>query len=230
MHHPTVPPQALRIRVSGDGDVSNFLRAGEVISENMRQAIPASMDLFVPNSRILDFGCGCGRVVYFLKRALQGNFFGTDIDAEAIDWCASNMEEVATFSVNGAWPPIDFPDAYFDLICSVSIFTHLPKDMQLAWLKDLSRVMKPGAYALLTVQGEWLFPAQELPESENKKFAETGFFYHEGEETDGLPSFYRTTVHSERYVMEKWSTFFEIEKIIRRGVNNHQDIVVCRKR
>jgi methylase of polypeptide subunit release factors len=43
---------------------------------------------------ILDFGCGCGRMLLWLpelgrKRALHG----TDIDADAIDWCREHLPE-----------------------------------------------------------------------------------------------------------------------------------------
>jgi SAM-dependent methyltransferase len=140
------------------------------------------------------------------------------------------MNALETLSTNGAWPPANYPDSFFDSIYSISVFTHLPDDMQTAWLEELARVMKPGARAILTVHGEWLFPREYLPKREVEKFDQSGFYYHIGEKTEGLPEFYRTTFHSDRYVRAHWSKFFDIERIIPRGLNNQHDIVVCRKR
>ena len=222
------PPAPLRQRVHGDSVLLNFIAAGQVIAGDILRAIPNDLRLST-ESFLLDFGCGCGRVISFLRNSLPGRIFATDIDEEAIAWCQAHMSELADFSSNGAWPPLRFPAGHFDFIYSISIFTHLPEDMQIAWLEELSRVMKPGGHAFLTVQGEWLFPAGHLPQSEVDRFSETGFYYHPGELTDGLPEFYRTTFHSEDYIRTRWSKFFVIENIVRRGINNHQDIVICRK-
>jgi SAM-dependent methyltransferase len=223
------PPAPLRQRVHGDSVLLYFIAAGQVIAGDIVRALPRDLRL-TRESVSLDFGCGCGRVVSFLKKSLPGSFFATDIDKEAISWCQVHMSELARFSSNDAWPPLRFQTGYFDFIYSISIFTHLPEDMQIAWLQELSRVMKPGGHAFLTVQGEWLFPAGHLPQSEVDRFSETGFYYHPGELTDGLPEFYRTTFHSENYIRTRWADFFDIENIVRRGINNHQDIVICRKR
>jgi SAM-dependent methyltransferase len=222
------PPAALRLRVHGDEILLNFIRNGQVIAGNVSRALPSDLVL-VTDSRILDFGCGCGRVISLLKRLVPGQYFGTDIDRETIDWCATSMGDLGTFEVNGFWPPSRYPDSFFDLIFSISIFTHLPEDMQSAWLEELARIMKPGGCTILTVQGSWLFPRDHLSPIEAGKFDDSGFYYYKGDKTDGLPEFYRSTYHSEKYIRQHWSKFFDIERIIPRGVNNHQDIVVCRK-
>ena len=225
----TAPPASLRLRVHGDDVLLNFITFGQVATGNILRSLPPDAGLD-PDSRVLDFGCGCGRVISLLSKSLPGHIFGTDIDKEAIGWCRHNLSHLATFSCNVAWPPLGYADGHFDFIYSISIFTHLPEDMQTAWLQELGRVIKPGRYALITVHGEELFPAEHLAKSEIDKFADAGFYYHIGEATDGLPAFYRTTIHSERYIRTHWSKFFDIQRIIKRGVNNHQDIVVCRKR
>jgi SAM-dependent methyltransferase len=226
--HPA-PPAPLRLRVHGDKVLLNFITNGQVIAGNIFRALPADIGLN-PECCILDFGCGCGRVISFLRRLLPGQYFGTDIDPETVEWCATNMGNLGTFLVNDYWPPTRYPESFFDLIYSISIVTHLPEDMQLAWLEELSRVMKPGGCAIVTIHGDWLFPTAHFSKSEVEKFKESGFYYYKGDTTDGLPEFYRTTFHSEKYVRKAWGKFFDIEQIIPRGVNNHQDIVVCRKR
>jgi len=41
-------------------------------------------------------------------------------------------------------PPMSYEDNMFDFVYSISIFTHLPEDMQFAWLQELQRITKPG--------------------------------------------------------------------------------------
>ena len=84
---------------------------------------------------------------------------------------------------------------------------------------------KPNSYAFLTTHGESLAhgPAAET-------LAKTSFYYQVGPGTEGLPEFYQTAFHSERYIKERWSEFFHIEAILPKYINGHQDLVVCRKR
>ena len=144
--------------------------------------------------------------------ALQGRFESdSDIDAEAITWCKENFPAFAQFWQNSEWPPLPFGDARFDLIYSVSVFTHLPEDMQLAWLAELCRVAKPDAWVLLTIHGSELLPSSHSEATE--QMASGGYAYHRGETTDGLPDFYRTAWHSESYIRSVWGRFLEVEKI-----------------
>ena len=43
---------------------------------------------------------------------------------------------------------------------------------------------------------------------------------------DGLPDFYQTTFHTERYVRSTWGKFFRVHLYIERGMNGYQDVVV----
>lgn len=95
----------------------------------------------------------------YMRRDIPAQLFGTDIDGESIDWCQSKLGHMATFTVNGFWPPLPFADGFFDVIYSISVFTHLPEDMQTAWLAELRRVAKPGGLLLLTVHSPALVPA-----------------------------------------------------------------------
>ena len=45
-----------------------------------------------------------------------------------------------------------------------------------------------------------------------------------------MPDFYLTTYHSERYIREHWSEFFEVLDVIELAIHNWQDAVVCRRR
>jgi SAM-dependent methyltransferase len=222
-----LPPDKLRRRVSGIDDAREFLAVGWRCANNLASALPPDGKL-TSASKILDFGCGCGRVVSFFSRLHDSAFYGSDIDEEAIAWCRANICGVATFDTNDVWPPLRYPNEFFDLVYSVSVFTHLPEDMQNAWLPELQRVTKPGSYLLLSVTYDRaLLPSPEAAE----EFEKQGFYYiFKDNNTEGLPDFYRSTIHSGHYIESHWGEFFEIVSIVKKGLNRHQDIVVCRRR
>jgi SAM-dependent methyltransferase len=221
-----IPPPDLRVRVHGAEELSGFHKIGKIVALNLEStihSIPLELD---ESSYILDFGCGCGRIINWFYDLYQDcKFYGTDIDEEAITWCQENLSDKCNFSVNEAMPPLPYPNQFFDLIYSISIFTHLPEEMQFAWLKELKRVCKKGAYLLLTVHGEHLFPASSEPA--RTEFENNGFYYSVGDGTDGLPEFYQTSFHTEAYIRNRWSDFFEIERIVPKGIANHQDLIIA---
>jgi hypothetical protein len=68
-----------------------------------------------------------------------------------------------------------------------------------------------------------LLPANLLAAEPTKP----GFYYSVGKGTDGLPDFYQTSFHSEDYIFNEWSRFYRIVRVIKRGIANYQDLVVC---
>ena len=64
-----VPPEALRRRVHGNGDLASFETIGKIVSYNIYGAIHATLELSA-ESRVLDFGCGCGRVLRYFHELL----------------------------------------------------------------------------------------------------------------------------------------------------------------
>ncbi len=222
----SIPPKYLRKRVHGDEDILSFERIGKQVSSDIYSIAKTTIKLD-EYSRILDFGCGCGRVIqHFQELYKNASFYGVDIDKEAILWCQNHLSKIGEFSANEQSPPLLFKDDFFDFIYSISVFTHLPEDMQLLWLEELRRVTKSGGYLFLTVHGEELLNATE---ESKKHLQKAGFFYSVGSGTAGLPDFYQTSFHTEEYIHRCWSKFFEIEKIIKKGIANHQDLIVCRK-
>jgi len=223
----SLPPSHLRTRVHSE-DISTYKSIGKAVAFDVHFAIESYGIDLAKDSRILDFGCGCGRVISWLIYLYEGScFYGTDIDKEAISWCQNNISEIGDFSVNENIPPFIYPDDYFSCIYSISVFTHLPEDMQFEWLKELHRVTKKNGLLMLSIHGEQLFP--DSYHKLKKQFIENGFFYSIDQGTDGLPDFYQTTFHTEDYIKLKWSKFFKIVDIIKYGVANHQDLVICRK-
>jgi SAM-dependent methyltransferase len=148
-----IPPADLIFLVTSSTNVSWFLKSGSlaaatVIDSLRRRGIEVG-DL----DAILDFGCGCGRVLRHWSTLNRTRVVGTDYNARLIDWCRYNLP-FARFSINEMSPPLAYADAEFDLVYAFSVFTHLTEDLQRAWMRDLTRVVKPLGHLLISTHGK----------------------------------------------------------------------------
>ena len=151
------PDEELIYRVTGYTDRTTFYISGHQSVQDLEAVLGVvgrSLDTF---PTILDFGSGCGRILLWLEHlAKVSSIHGSDIDARAIAWTQENVPWAET-KVNQPLPPLDYPDATFDLVFSHSVFTHIDEHYQDEWLTELRRVVKPGGYAILSVHGETAF-------------------------------------------------------------------------
>lgn len=223
------PPDGLRARVHGAADLPGFIRMGKSIALDIYMTLN-TMDVEPRgNHRMLDFGCGCGRVLTWLRYLYpETELYATDIDSEAIEWCRKELDGDARFSVNRSDPPLQFEDDHFDFVYSVSIFTHLPEAMQYAWLNELNRVTRPGGTLLLTVRGARFFPGRSR--RARRELEKRGFHYSKHPGTYGLPGFYQQSYHSEDYVRREWSRYLDVVGFRNEAIAGNQDLVICRKK
>jgi SAM-dependent methyltransferase len=148
-----LPPRYLRMRVSGTVDVTEFLERGQLAQQSIRKALSCAGAPLGSDAAILDFGCGCGRVLRYWG-GLDSPVCGTDFSIPGIKWCRDNLP-FAEVCVNAFEPPLNYGDARFDVVYALSVFTHLPVKTQLAWRDELRRVLRPGGHFLLTLHGDW---------------------------------------------------------------------------
>ena len=103
-------------------------------------------------SEILDFGIGWGRIIrFFLKDVDINGLYGVDTDPALIEVCRQTAvpADVTLINARGLLP---YPDDKFDLVFAYSVFTHLPEDVHLHWLKEIGRTLKPGGLLVATVE------------------------------------------------------------------------------
>jgi len=133
-----------------------------------------------PDDRVLDVGCGIGRMAIPLTKFLneRGSYEGLDIVSEGIAWCQRQITPrfprfhfMLADIYNGVYNPagrnnasdyiFPYPDASFDFVFLLSVFTHmLPTDME-NYLRQIVRVLKLGGrcfvtYFLITPEAEAL--------------------------------------------------------------------------
>lgn len=189
--------------------------------------------------RLLDFGCGPGRIMRWLwPLADDVELHGADIDADAIEWASAHIP-YARFVVTPHEGPLPYPDGNFDLVVNHSVFTHIDERLQDVWLAELRRVTRPGGILLLSVHSNPQFVAMlegyagmdEDPEPLRKRLEIDGILYIAEDHYIGSthPPFYHSTFHAPWYVFEHWHDFFEVRAYIPVGADT-QDLVVLERR
>jgi len=121
------------------------------------------------NKKVLDWGCGPGRIIRHLPDVMGDNceFYATDYNERSINWCKMNLPGIQ-FNCNSLEPHLPYQDNFFDIIFGISIITHLSEKLHYDWYHELYRVLKPGGVLLLTSQGKVF--KKKLTVSEQKKF------------------------------------------------------------
>ncbi len=150
------PPTRSCVGTIGGRGYESYYEDGERSVKVLLELMAGHTEL--KDARVLEWGCGPARLVRHLAR-LGKDFgmevFATDYDDATIQWCKSAIPGV-TFARNGLDPPLPFPDGFFDVIFSSSVFTHLSEAMHYAWLKENLRVVKPAGLVIFTTAGDSL--------------------------------------------------------------------------
>ena len=113
-----------------------------------------SKHIELKNKKILDWGCGPGRVIRHLPSIIGNDckYYGTDYNNKTIDWCTKSLPGII-FNRNILEAKLPYPDNFFDVIYGISIFTHLSEQMHYDWFNELHRILKPEGIIFLTTQG-----------------------------------------------------------------------------
>jgi SAM-dependent methyltransferase len=243
---PPIPPADLILRVApsfGAADIeaarASFDLGGLEHLQSFERALLAVGRSWTDFHRMLDFGCGCGRFVRHLgPLANTLTIEGTDIDAEMIEWCRTNIP-FGKYAVAPHQPPLPYADHSFDLIINHSVFTHLDERHQDLWLTELQRIASPGATLLLTVEGtatwnrvrEASVRVGESTDHWQAELESRGILFIAEDHFVGSthPDFYHSTVHAPWYVFEHWTHYFDVVAYLPEG-SDTQDLVVLRRR
>jgi SAM-dependent methyltransferase len=154
---------------------------------------------------LLDWGCGCGRVLRHWARLPKTRVCGVDIDARMVEWCKRHLT-FADVAVTRLSPPLPYPGQTFDLMYAFSVFTHLSEELQHAWMRECFRVLKPGGFLLISTLGEYYLSLDRLDEDERSSFAAGNLVVlYERSSGTSLCSAY----HPPRYVRERLAADFE---------------------
>ncbi len=148
-----IPGPRLRVSTAGTADLSWFLETGRLGASALREAVERVGLELGSMERILDFGCGCGRVLRHLAATPGPALYGADVNGAAVRWCARSLPLAGTLE-NALEPPLELPAEHFDLVYAFSVFTHLPPGLAERWMDELRRLLKPGGVLVLSTHGD----------------------------------------------------------------------------
>ncbi len=166
------PPHSLRAFVGG---AQRFDEVGRFFLAEFQR-----LGLFSHGTRVLDIGCGCGRLSYTLAtdeklRELEVRYTGMDIDQASIRWCQRHITPLnpkfdfyhadcynPSYNPNGsiAAAQYRFPhqDSSFQLILMTSVLTHVLEEELRHYLSEVGRLLAPGGVAYASL---FLIPSSE---------------------------------------------------------------------
>jgi ubiquinone/menaquinone biosynthesis C-methylase UbiE len=117
-----------------------FVGKRELLQRTMRRALPPC-----PNRRVLDVGCGTGKILEMLQRSTRA--LGTDHSAEALTFCrVKGLTGLVRADAAGALP---FRDGQLDTVFACDVIEHLVDERPV--LREICRLLKREGTLIVTV-------------------------------------------------------------------------------
>ncbi len=180
-------------------------------------------------NRVLDFGCGWGRITQLLSLYFNpADIIACDVMEEALN-IVKECKVKASLSKIESWPPTHYQDESVDFIFAYSVFSHLSEDNSWAWIREFHRILRPGGIAFLTTRHrnhldylQSLHDSEHIPDFargayrafkdiENTKTQyDKGLFCFDpmGGGGNGLTHVYGEAFIPQKYVTEKYGRIF----------------------
>jgi SAM-dependent methyltransferase len=231
LFEPTPPVENIE-RVSGRGATAyNYYNNGATDLLRLTSIANRHGVRLKRSTRVLDWGCGCGRLTRYLLP--MTDVVGIDVDADNVDWCRQNLDPDA-FQVVSLLPPTGLAEATFDLVIANSVLSHLRRDALHSWLAEIKRLLAPDGVALLSYHGDFSLcsfasRSRELVSS----VLETGLDdSRRAPELDSViedNTYYRHTFMTDQEARSIFSRYLAVEEQVTGVVSRFQNVAVLRK-
>jgi SAM-dependent methyltransferase len=166
-----LPPARLRTQIGPlHADADFFLASGRHNADLVRELVRQQGTTVDDVGALLDWGCGCGRVLRHWAGLQRAHVFGCDIDARMVAWCSENLR-FADARETELSPPLPYDSGTFGLVYAFSVMTHLSQPLQDEWMRELRRVLRPGGLLLISTLGEYYASRNRLTPPERDSFS-----------------------------------------------------------
>lgn len=153
-----LPPTTTMFLVQGNHDANYYVEGGLRGYQCIQDTLQKTYIDVRSFRRVLDFGCGPGRVLRHWKPLARDiELHGADYNLELVQW-ARKILPFARIEHNNLEPPLSYADNKFDFVYALSTFTHWTVELQKAWMREFTRIIRPGGYLLFTVHGDYYIP------------------------------------------------------------------------
>lgn len=240
------PPLDNMIRIGGHKEWQVFVNAGEGIASVL---IDKARDLLgddLKGKRILDFGCGVGRIAMPFYFQTDGALtHACDIDDSAVNYLKTALPNVDV-QTTPFKPRLPYDDNSFDLVYSISIWTHLTEEDQKLWLNEMQRIVRLGGYILPSTSSYKAIEHrknQGIPswmDTMPEELTDAGILYkesltlnnptHKVKYFPGIEGSYGQTSNTKEYIAEHWDQYFEVVSFHENAIGGVQDMNVLRRR
>jgi SAM-dependent methyltransferase len=127
-----------------------FFDAGESDVATLFPAIESLLSRDLTLDRVLDFGCGAGRLTLPLARRSR-NVVACDIAPAIIEHARRNAEQAGLHNVTFIGLEELAGSGVFDFICSLLVFEHIPSDTGYEIIRTLMTLLAPSGVAALHI-------------------------------------------------------------------------------
>ena len=159
---PLTPPRRLMTVGSNSRFRNDFTEIGEQLFSMLGE-----IGGLKPHHRVLDVGCGVGRLAIPLTRYLTTSYDGFDIVKPSIEYCQRvitrrhpNFRFRLVELHNSLYAPkvdarphdfrFPYPDSSFDFVLLTSVFTHMQHRELQTYHAEIARVLAPGGICFAT--------------------------------------------------------------------------------
>ncbi|HET6830897.1 MAG TPA: class I SAM-dependent methyltransferase [Solirubrobacterales bacterium] len=239
---PLVPEPALQLRWNGAHGIA-LLNQSKAFYRHCKAMQDRHGSGPLGAARVLDFGCGWGRLTRFFARDVEpGALHGCDPVEKILEVC--RRSRLPAVLHRSEFVPEELPVEGFDLAFSFSVFTHISEQAAASCLRALHRALNPGGLLVLTIRppayldldAKMHAARDALRPDPLSALAEPRYVfvphdadpehpqYEEGEMT------YGEAVISLPYVRERWGELFELADVKIVTEDLYQVAITLRKR
>lgn len=224
---PLPPPHLLhRIGPMGEEDpIGTYEETGRYHRELLETVLPD--DWSWTGKRVLDFGCGVGRMLrQFAPEAEEAEFWGCDLDRPSLDWLEANF--VPPYKIFESQEEARLPqeDGFFDLIYAFSVYTHFT-DNWAGWLLEHHRVLADGGLLFATFLGRGMLEPLTGEQWDEDRIGMNPLMHGYPWDRGGP-----IAINSPWWIRAHWGRAFEIVEllpVVEEGAPSH-GIVLARKK
>ena len=250
---PSFPDEQLQREIHGHAGEVSLHEAHTFFREVKSYAAYAGRPV-APHRRMLDFGCGWGRVLrLFMKDIEPSNLFGVDSTSRFL-LDARRCNPALAFLPCGKVPPTILAPESLDYVISWSVFSHLDEFYASRWVEEFARLLKPGGLVMMTTQSRRFIQfcaemrvrrasgirlehpwyevcADSFPdESQANSRYEAGLFLHSS--TNKPPdeaAHYGEAIIPRNFVTKNWASMFRLIDFVDNAVRLPQALIVLQK-